>query len=116
MRDGNESHIEDQSLVRSDGRTRAGLAIGQLGGNDELPLVTFMHELQGLDPAADEVAGRKARGLAGLGLVEDMTVDRPALVGHRHGVVGRVDLFAMTCGQDLVLESARRSYDAGLLR
>jgi len=105
--DRDELHVEDERLVGTDIAACALRAIAELGRNDELPFIAFVHQLERLDPAGDEPSGWKAGGLARGRLVEDVAVDRPTLVGHGHHIGGTADLLAVAGRDDLVLKTAR---------
>src|ERR1700690_205779 len=71
--------IEDQRAVRAD-RVGAVFAIGEFGGNEQLPLVTHLHELQCFRPAWDHALdGEGGRRAALDRTVENGPVDQRAL-------------------------------------
>ena len=113
--DADQLDVEDEHRVRRDLAARAARAVRQLARDVQRPSLAGAHQLQGLRPARDHLAGRKDGGLAALAArVEDGAVEKLALVMHRallrrrrrgrRGVNRR--------GLHLVLEPGRQRDDA----
>src|SRR5579859_3791639 len=82
--------LKDQRCARSYVGTRAPIAICQIGRDEQLPLRSHGHQLQGFGPTLDDSIHPERDRLAALvGAVEFLAVDeRPAIVAVDR-VVGR---------------------------
>ena len=108
------------ALTAADLGRAATVAVGQVRGNVELPLVALDHQLHRLGPALDDLIGRKGGGRA--------AVVRRVELGARRVVAGRAALVVALAGRvhgrvvrtiagrdDLVLQARRQRDDAVLL-
>jgi hypothetical protein len=69
--------LEDEDGTRGDVLASLLVSVGQFGGDDEFPVVTFGHELHSLGPALDYLVGSKGGRLSSLvGRVEFGSVDQ----------------------------------------
>ena len=67
--------VEDQHRVGADaGRGHAAGAIGQVGGDDQLPAVADLHLLQGFRPTGNDPIDREGGRLVALDLELSKTV------------------------------------------
>ncbi len=117
--DAEELDLEDEDSVGSDETASATGAVGEVGGDVQLVLVTNVHELKGLGPTTDNTANTKlSRSTALVGGVEltainkgTTVVDLDGVAGHRHkrGSATVEDLVAKTRG------SANNAFLHGLL-
>src|SRR6266404_7022929 len=81
VQDGEQLYLEDKRCVRSDTTTVAPLTIGEVGGNEDLPLGTDRHQLESLGPAFDNSRYRQGRRLVALiGAVDLCPVEESAPV------------------------------------
>src|SRR5690349_3475870 len=96
-------HIENQRLVWGN-EPIAGTAgaIGEIGRDDQMPLVALPHQAERLGPARDELVDGELRRRQRLCTVEDFAVDQHAGVVDRDRV-GRKWPLAEAVLQDAVL-------------
>ena len=105
--------MEDECGVGRDVGVAA-FAVGEGGGDGELPFGAGVHELEGFGPAFDDAADAEGGGCAAfVGTVKLGAVYEGAAVVHGDGVVG-LGAFAAAGGEDFVLEAAGEGDDAGL--
>src|SRR6202007_1098538 len=86
---GEQLDLKDQRGVWPDNATGAALAVGQIGGNKQLPLRSYRHKQQRLVPALDHLTDLKGSRLATfIGAVEFRFVEKSAPVVADDGVRG----------------------------
>jgi hypothetical protein len=51
----NQRHVENQIAIGRDFITDGAIAVGEIGGDVERPLISRFHEFKGLAPAGDEL-------------------------------------------------------------
>lgn len=108
-----ELDFEDERLIRPDGSAGSAGAIGEIRGNEELDLSTFLDELDAFRPARDHTVERELDRLVPfVGAVKFRAVEQGAAVVDQNDIRGLGSL-AGSGFEDFVLESAGCLLDAG---
>ena len=82
-------HVEDECGIRRNGLSGTLLTISQRVGDEETVFGAFLHKLQALCPALDDLVEAEGGCLSALvAAVEDLTVDECTLVVALHLVSG----------------------------
>ena len=112
----NKLHDEDKGGVGRDSAGGTAGAVGDVGGEGDLPPIALAHQLEGLGPALDNLIGGEVDGgAAGVGGVEYLAGDELALVvaGAGGSELGAGGADALV--KDLEQEAGGELVDAGLL-
>src|ERR1700746_258670 len=81
LADREQFYFEDQGGSGADVCAGAAIAVGEVGGDEELPLRSDWHQLQRFGPALDHAVHGEAGGLSALvGAVEFFAVDQGAAI------------------------------------
>mmetsp|Transcript_62885 Transcript_62885/g.124211 ORF Transcript_62885/g.124211 Transcript_62885/m.124211 type:complete len:213 (-) Transcript_62885:78-716(-) len=111
---------EDEAVAATDLGRAATVAISEVRGDVELPLVALNHELHRLRPPFDDLVGRKSRrSAAGVTAIEGgprgVRGSRAALVVALTGRIGCWVAVARALAKNLVLQTGRQLDDAFLV-
>ena len=109
LADRDQLDVKDKSFTGTDVSTCAAIAVGEIGGNEELPLRSDRHQLQRFGPALDHASdGKRSRLSTLVRAVEFFAVDQRAAIidGDR---IGRCGLRTCAFGQNLVLQTVGKN-------
>ena len=107
LHDVDQFDLEDEIVACLDDRTAILLAIGQSVRNVEQEDIAFVHLLQALRPAGDDlVEAEHGGGTAIIGGVEFLTVGRAAFIIHAHQICRRGCGVSIALVQHNILQAA----------